>query len=400
MKKLSKKNKIIVLVAIILIAIILALIITTNIEKNNRITSEDYLATTANASSSLVASYIKEGVTIGGITGTLEVLDTSDANATPEDIMWGETAYVKGKKITGTYRILGMLKVGDYVKYEPDSAGNYTLTSTESGYTNDQTINQENLNWRILSINKDGTVDLISETPTSQSIYFGGATGYNNNNGVYLLNDISAKLYSNSNLKGTARSMNIDDIEAGFTEAGLEYANSFKDAITVGETKTYTGNYTYYPNLYAKENGSGIDLSTTNDPNSEVKTNGIGQSDNYYSEPTTETYTKANTSLTITQTLYAMSIDERYYKDSTFYSLICGVAGGQWIASRFVSALPTHACFGIRRIIGDGFRGYELFNSRNIEYDINGYLRPVVSLKSNIRLGTGDGSKENPYVFL
>ena len=41
-------------------------------------------------------------VSIGGITGTFETLDTSDANATPEDIIWGETAYVDGQKITGT----------------------------------------------------------------------------------------------------------------------------------------------------------------------------------------------------------------------------------------------------------------------------------------------------------
>ena len=103
MKKLNKKQKIIVFVAILIITIILAIVITSNIiSNNNQITSEDYLATTANANSNLVASYIKEGITIGGITGTLETLDTSDATANAEDIIWGETAYVKGEKITGT----------------------------------------------------------------------------------------------------------------------------------------------------------------------------------------------------------------------------------------------------------------------------------------------------------
>lgn len=47
--------------------------------------------------------YIKEGITIGGITGTLETLNTFDATARPEDIVEGKTAYVKGEKITGTY---------------------------------------------------------------------------------------------------------------------------------------------------------------------------------------------------------------------------------------------------------------------------------------------------------
>ena len=103
MKKLSKKQKIIGFIAILLVAVIIAIIITTSIIKsNNQVASESYSATTANAGSSLVASYIKKGITIGGITGTLETLDTSDATATPEDIAMGKTAYVKGEKIVGT----------------------------------------------------------------------------------------------------------------------------------------------------------------------------------------------------------------------------------------------------------------------------------------------------------
>ena len=103
MKKLRSKQKLVCSIAIILVAIILAVVITTNIIKNNsQVASEGYFSTTANANSNLVASYIKEGITIGGITGTLESLNTFDATALPEDILWGETAYVKGEKITGT----------------------------------------------------------------------------------------------------------------------------------------------------------------------------------------------------------------------------------------------------------------------------------------------------------
>lgn len=102
MKKLIKNKKLIVIVAIILIAVILAIVITTNLTNNKELASAGYFATTANVSSNLVASYIKSGITIGGITGTLEILDTSDANATSEDILEGKTAYVNGEKITGT----------------------------------------------------------------------------------------------------------------------------------------------------------------------------------------------------------------------------------------------------------------------------------------------------------
>lgn len=54
----------------------------------------------------LIASNIRKDVEIFGITGTLDPTsgyDTSDATATANDIMSGETAYINGGKVTGTY---------------------------------------------------------------------------------------------------------------------------------------------------------------------------------------------------------------------------------------------------------------------------------------------------------
>ena len=61
---IKKKRKIVVFIAVLLITVILAIVITTNIVSNNNVESEGYAAT-ANAGSSLVASYIKKGITIG-----------------------------------------------------------------------------------------------------------------------------------------------------------------------------------------------------------------------------------------------------------------------------------------------------------------------------------------------
>ena len=128
MKKISKKQKLIIAIAIVLIVIILAIVITTNIiSTNNNLASEGYLATTTNASSNLIASYIKKGEKIGGITGTLETLDTSDADATPEDIAYGKTAYVNGQKITGTY----MKGIKDWVEGVPIPDGFYYVGGTK-----------------------------------------------------------------------------------------------------------------------------------------------------------------------------------------------------------------------------------------------------------------------------
>lgn len=57
---------------------------------------------TVSGDANLVADNIKSGVSIFGVQGTLTSLDTSDADATAENIDSGKTAYVKGQKITGT----------------------------------------------------------------------------------------------------------------------------------------------------------------------------------------------------------------------------------------------------------------------------------------------------------
>lgn len=102
MKKLNKKQNLIGGITIILIAVIIAIVITSSILKNNgKVANEGYAATTANAGSSLISNYILNGITIGGITGKMDILNTSDATAKPEDIAEGKTAYVNGVKITG-----------------------------------------------------------------------------------------------------------------------------------------------------------------------------------------------------------------------------------------------------------------------------------------------------------
>lgn len=50
----------------------------------------------------LTPDKLVKGNKVLGVEGTAEVLDTSDADATPNDILIGKTAYVKGEKIEGS----------------------------------------------------------------------------------------------------------------------------------------------------------------------------------------------------------------------------------------------------------------------------------------------------------
>lgn len=395
MKKLNKKQKLIVLIAIVLITVIIAIVITTNIISNSGIANAKYSATTANASSDLVAGYIKKGITIGGVTGTLEDLDTSDATATAMDIAYGEVAYARGERIVGMYVNRGDVQVGDYVAYTPDTAESYSLLTTVTGYSSDQTMTQENLTWQVLSINDDGTIDLISSAPTSQSVGFGGALGYNNC--VYLLNDICAELYSNENLGVTARSINLeDDIEPKMNETGIVARDSYRSGQTdaYGNVRTYTSSsYRYYPNLYAQERGSGIDTGV-------AREDGIGKNESYYSSPTEETYKQAVTSLTVTSDSYTFTSSNipSYFDDTTWYDLVFNTSSYYWFASRCVDASPIDVYFRLRFVdINGNLNCTVLFRSSSGSLTRSYSFRPVVSLGSGVQIYGGDESAEHPY---
>ena len=126
MKKTNKKNKIIILTAIALIIVIIGILIGTNAIKVNILTGKFNSANNGSSNGNLLPEYIKAGITLGGVTGTLEDLDTSDATATAEDIALGKTAYVKGKKITGT-RAEPISQNDSYVGYYADIEGDGTV---------------------------------------------------------------------------------------------------------------------------------------------------------------------------------------------------------------------------------------------------------------------------------
>ena len=290
------------------------------------------------------------------------------------------------------------IKVGDYVNYTYDtvSAG-YSLPGAQSGYTSNQTIAQTSgLKWKILNIEPNGTVDLISETVPDATVYFTGALGYNN--GVYLLNNICNELYSNSSLGVTGRSIDLKDIESQMNETGMAARDAYNNGIaTYRDSKTYTGNNANYPLLYAKENGSGINTT-------ETKTDGIGVNDDGYTSPTTETSTKVN-SLTVTQNHYIFSnTPANYFKDNNGNSsivrdMLFNTGTRYWLASRFASCNSTYASFGLRAVNASDLNGNRMFYSNGTTYSNDYRVRPVVSLGSNIEIIAceGDNSSTNMH---
>ena len=72
------------------------------------------------------------------------------------------------------------LSLGDYLLYEPIKKS-FSTDTTYTGYASTQIFKPSELFlWRVLSINQDGTVDIISEYVSSTKLYFKGSTGYKN----------------------------------------------------------------------------------------------------------------------------------------------------------------------------------------------------------------------------
>ena len=287
---------------------------------------------------------------------------------------------------------LSKYKIGDYVNYtyDPVSSG-YETKKEENGYGK-QTIAQseETLKWRILNIDEaNGTVDLVSAAPTSNTVGFGGILGYNN--GPYVMDKICEALYSNNSRGIKARSIDLLDMEKHLTTIGIKSRNE-NDATDMyaqyGTTKTFPI-YTKYPSLYAGQKGAGVnvakenastivqpDITKGNDPYEESKAIAT-------TEPTTDNTSGTGNPLTVTQTYYNIPISEPSYG---YAGSVLSNSNYFWVASRYVKTNPMYVSFGLR-LAGTYTRGYYLFDSNDNTYSHDYPLRPIVSIPSSLLTG-------------
>ena len=192
------------------------------------------------------------------------------------------------------------VQIGDSVNYTYDPAGSYSLSSTYSGYSSNQTIAQTTgLTWKVLNVDEaKGTVDLVSEAPTSSTVKFSGALGYHN--GPYIMNKICEELYSNSTLNVKARNINLLDMEKHLTTPGITARNGYSSVVQYGATKTYTYSYSYYPLLYAGQKGAGVNVTEAEaktkitQPNTDAGNDPYEESVKTTSPLTSEKYTQAD----------------------------------------------------------------------------------------------------------
>ena len=110
------------------------------------------------------------------------------------------------------------LKVGDYVAYDEGTGYKYfsndeygTGVGGDNYHMAQGTIDIEDMNWRVLGVNSDGNIELISDRPTSSMLYIARWVGYVNLEKN--LNDFCDTLYGNGNFALESRSLNIEDCD-------------------------------------------------------------------------------------------------------------------------------------------------------------------------------------------
>ena len=343
----------------------------------------------------VIASYNDDGeLTVENVISNIEK-SLPNAEITGEDfpIIVTEEGYSYEIDSEGTEKNVEIakregIKVGDYVNYVPDTAEAYASTKLDRSITgwdeNTADLIQETLNWQVLRIYDDGSMDLIG-SPTSQDVYFCGGLGYSN--GVWILNDICEKLYSKSTKGITARSVNLEDMEKWLTEDGIKARNSYSGGLVkYGETTNYTERKNNWGEYYGLCKPDILYGKPKN------------ESDKYYSEPTKKAYTvEYCTTFEVKQTYYWIEMNNENYGEGANVLKTTDSEGFYWVASRCIYCTYFDvASFELYAYndFGDYYMadGYNMFDTYGDDCRWMYKVRPVVSLRSDIQVEKCSGT--------
>lgn len=138
----------------------------------------------------LTAENIRSGVTINGVTGTMEEgLDTSDATAVEKDIINGKTAYVNGVKIDGTMLRGLSLSRNEMYQYVADNRGYVEkgdivldFGASTSGTANADCLLQDTTAW-VNGEKITGTIPVVSASMDGNTVTV--PAGYHESDGTF-----------------------------------------------------------------------------------------------------------------------------------------------------------------------------------------------------------------------
>ena len=287
------------------------------------------------------ATYIGSGSDLTYDNGTSGLTSTNAQDALDELYK-----YKTSKKCPDGY-ICKKLSLGDYVSMTPTKSS-YTTDTSKTGYTSTQTINPQELNlWRVINLNDDGTVDVISENVSSTLIYFQGKTGFINFIGY--LNTLASQ-YENSTYTKSSRHFGYNGQTQYITDTS-KFTSTAPWSCSTGEScnpvESQGGGDVLYEN----------DYNLVKDALGTLKATELGSSSGSY-----------------------YWIASRYYYYNEYSSIYT------W-NGRYVFDSGS---------IEDNSRMYGSINSNIEDGKSNKALRPILTLKSGLKY-SGSGTLSDPY---
>ena len=296
----------------------------------------------------------------------------------------GHGTYTKGIK---------QYKVGDKVNYNEGTGYSFTTDTTKgmgasATQNNDTgkydltggTYTTEDLSWRILGVNSQGQVELISETPHSVQVALANEEGYYN--GPDELNKLCDFLYGKGTGAESARSLKVTDLNklANYDPATdtannsryntyrkyrftSEGAYEYSDSV---DGKTNWSNWTSIPSYYGVNSFTMIGSNTTLSASNPGETEAI-RNTSYY----------CNTKTAITSTV-----------SESFANMLIDSDNSQWLASSFINVSSPSLIWGMFGFDSTGliFSYYYLYYSSGSRSSNTSSVRPVVTLSSDVLL--------------
>ena len=245
-------------------------------------------------------------------------------------------------------------KLGDYFTLVPD-ASTFTIKAATTGYDTDQTITPNELKlWRVIDIHSDGSVDAVSEYVSSTSVYFKGVQGYANFVGG--LQTIAAS-YAKTGYTIATRMMGYDG-----------------QTLTIADTSAFDG--------------------TTNTAPSTTST----------SSPITGTGQEYSGGV-LGDTLYLKDylLVKNVYRNVIAKKVGTTTATSYWLSSRsFYYNSATYFYFGGHCVNASGSLGDSIlrgFYSSWHDITSSYSVRPILTLKSGVRIASGSGTSTSPYTL-
>lgn len=287
----------------------------------------------------------------------------------------------------------GKIKVGDYIKYEPDKITDTdedykTLISNLQKYSGStanttESIKQENLNWRILDA-KDGKIRLISDEATTSEINLSGYNGYNNL--VKLLDDTCSILYGNGKFSNKTQNVKFEDIEA-------HMKNKFWK-----NPKIFTISNIKYPKILEREKGQTV-------VNGDNTYNGEELDHSEQTELIEQNEELDATTIKVNNTWFGEKMKEEQFVGKIYYEMLIEKNEYYLLSTRALNSnsAETGCSFDLIWIAWGKIQSNWMYSSSGNSNNIKAKFRPIITLNSSVQLdkvNSGDGSSpEKAYAI-